>query len=901
MEEEAATQKFTPEALGAAASSSGIKLVFKRYRLVKEIGKGGMGKVWLARDSQLDQAEVALKFLKSELASDPQSLHDLKQEVLNNRVLAHQNILRAFNLESDETESDPSMRYAISMEYVKGTSLSALKFERSKQNRVFDPEEIQHWVFQLCDAMQHAHEIRDQTGEKRPVIHRDIKPANLLLNSNGDLKVCDFGIGCTVAETMSRLTNQTTPSGTLFYMSPEQVAGKTPSPAQDIYSIGATIYELIAGQPPFFRGTTEALIEQVKNEQPPTMEARRRELGRAGKPIPAVWEKTIAACLAKDPTQRPPSVRAIREMLEGESVSARGAGARPAWLWPVVAIAVIALGTAGYWFGLRPQPEAETAHRPAAALPKSAAPAAANVAARPAEVIAAPRIQAPQLRASIEALVSTGKISRDEAGLLDSALRGEHGEREQDLAARFVDGRLAGADAWRQMSGLLPAPDEYVSRLRPMLHARVIQDSEFLWLYAALTGAKGKAEQALAGQLVLQEAIKPEHWRRQSDITPADKRDPLMEQIKPLLEKDEVRPAEAQWLRDALAGEKGPFEQIIARQAVAEHSLTLKTWRVESEINPPDKRDALIEPVKPFLVSGRLNPVEAQWVRDALGDAQGPEEKTLAAQLVAEKSVTPGQWRAKTAFNYALPDDAKLSAANLPAAIDLPLAPGVSVRLLRMEKGTFLRGTPREELGRRPNELMPEQTAITEPFYLGVHEVTQAQYTAVMPRSPSFWRGNPTWPIDQVDWNSVAGPNGFVARLNRLLAKKYEGVLAADLPTEDEWEYACRAGAETSFNNGRNITSLEHDSALDPLANYNRAETGTPKPVGSFQPNAWGLYDMHGNLSEWCQNRYIRGGSWQSRAANCRAGWRTQISSEASPSNQLGFRLVLRFKPATGG
>ena len=218
------------------------------------------------------------------------------------------------------------------------------------------------------------------------------------------------------------------------------------------------------------------------------------------------------------------------------------------------------------------------------------------------------------------------------------------------------------------------------------------------------------------------------------------------------------------------------------------------------------------------------------------------------------------------------------------------------MRLLRINPGEFLMGSPRDEIGRRPNEPVPTNVAIAKPYFIGIYEVTQAAYMSVMPRNPSFWRGNPNWPIDQVDWAAIAGNDGFLARLNRVLAAKFGGALAADLPSEEQWEYACRAGSDASFYNGRKIGDLDSDPGLDPLANYNGDSNGSPKAVGSFQPNAWGLYDMLGNVAEWCQNRYQRGGSWQSNAASCRAAWRTQISAEASPSNQVGFRLVLHLK-----
>jgi formylglycine-generating enzyme required for sulfatase activity len=441
----------------------------------------------------------------------------------------------------------------------------------------------------------------------------------------------------------------------------------------------------------------------------------------------------------------------------------------------------------------------------------------------------------PVHKTPLEELENAAKITAGEGASLTTALKGREGEHEKSLAARLVNDHTLTPEEWRSYSGLVPPSDETVAKLRPLLAAGIIREKEFDWLHAAITGGKGEEEKGLALKLTELKTLTPEEWRKQTELYPKPK-DPFLEKVKPMIAAGVVTQAEGQWLRDALAGEKDA-----------------------------DEKDA--------------------------------GEKTLAAHLIDDKSLTPGQWRARTTFSYALKEDAVIDPAKLPAAIDLPLSDTVSMRLLRIDPGTFMHGAPREELGRRTNEMLPERVVIQNPFYMGVFAVTQAQFTSVMPRSPSYWRGNPTWPIDQVDWQSLSGSKGFLARLNRTLGTKWSGVLVADLPSEDEWEYACRAGTQTSYYNGRNITNIDTDPALDQLANYNRAANGSPRPVGSFQPNAWGLYDMLGNVSQWCQNRFLRGGSWQSRAANCRVTWRTQISSDASPSNQVGFRLVLRCKP----
>jgi len=203
---------------------SGQKL-FDRYTLVKILGRGGMGVVWLARDEELER-EVALKFLPDLMLQDRANLDDLKRETRRSLELTHPHIVRIHDFVHDE-------RYGcISMEYVDGETLASLRC--LKEQKVFEANELTTWIGQLCDALDYAH-IHAR------VIHRDLKPANLMVNQRGDLKVADLGIARTLAESFRLLTGEQGPRGTLAYMSPQQLDGERGTNLDDIYSLGATL------------------------------------------------------------------------------------------------------------------------------------------------------------------------------------------------------------------------------------------------------------------------------------------------------------------------------------------------------------------------------------------------------------------------------------------------------------------------------------------------------------------------------------------------------------------------------------------------------------------------------------------------------------------------------------
>ena len=262
----------------------GTKL-FNRFTLQKVLGRGGMGVVWLARDERLDRL-VALKLVPESVSFDASAQEDLKRETRKSLLLTHPNIVRIFDFIEDEHSA------AISMEYVDGSTLSSLRVK--KPNKCFEVEEIAPWVTSLCDALTYAH---DSAG----LVHRDLKPANLMVNSRSDLKITDFGIACTLRDSMSYVSVRTS-SGTLNYMSPQQLLGEDPSPADDIYAVGATLYEMLSSKPPFYGGD---VASQVREVVAPIITHRRAKLGINGRPIPKYWEETIASCLAKEPEKRP--------------------------------------------------------------------------------------------------------------------------------------------------------------------------------------------------------------------------------------------------------------------------------------------------------------------------------------------------------------------------------------------------------------------------------------------------------------------------------------------------------------------------------------------------------------------------------------------------------------------
>jgi serine/threonine-protein kinase len=275
-----------------AAASPVIEIgsvVGKRYRVVSEIGRGGMGAVYLADDEVLGE-EVALKVIASQFASDRGELVDrFRREVSAARKVSHANVIRIHDL----GEADGGLLF-ISMEYFAGRTLAELLEQRG----ALSERDLQGALGQICDGLEAAHGAG--------VVHRDLKPQNVLVGDGGMVKLIDFGLAKT--EVMASMTATGIMLGTPYYMSPEQVRGKEIDVRSDIYSLGALAFHAATGEPPFPGDNPIAIGFAHCSEPPRSPRELRPKLSES-------LSEMIVRALEKDPRDRPQTVAEFRSAL----------------------------------------------------------------------------------------------------------------------------------------------------------------------------------------------------------------------------------------------------------------------------------------------------------------------------------------------------------------------------------------------------------------------------------------------------------------------------------------------------------------------------------------------------------------------------------------------------------
>ena len=758
---------------GAIQRSTRGGLLAGRYRIVRELGRGGMGVVYLAEDAEL-RTEVGLKVLPDLIAKDQRSIEALRNEARIAMGLSHPNIMRLHTFESRE-----ECKFLV-MEYIAGPTLDDVL---TNQGRL-SIEETKEIVGQVCLGLSLAH------GQK--VVHRDVKPSNVMLAFGPDapydpsrplseqgrftVKVCDFGIARQVKDSLSRVSREET-SGTLLYMSPEQLQGEPLDNRSDIYSLGATMYELLSGQPPF---TSGSIHFQVLSKAPRPIEG-----------IPEWLNTVVLRCLEKDRGARFETCEALAEAIAG------GAGEGV----PVEVEAVAQRGARSEESRKSPESVQVKAEEMSSSGLDAPSPARSRGTTRPRRRAVVPVIIAGAI-ALVIALVVGGYLH----------FQGWRYEKAQDVDRQVLD--------------LSPESGE--------VEAEPVRADEGIVVDRAETEARERRDRIDA---LLRKA--DEHFSEDAFITPA---------------------------------------------GANAYDLYMEVLRLDPKNSHAGE------------MLDRMGRRYLEW-----GDGRLREGRFAEALDYYNRARKVGV--SESVFQERI------------VALEREKDRNVGVEMVEIPAGTFRMGSPPDESGRHDNETLHTVT-ISKSFLMGRFEVTQGQWKAVMGSNPSHFKEcGDECPVEQVSWfdavlfcNRLSNREGFEPAY-RIEGEKVTWDRGADgyrLPTEAEWEYACRAGTTTRFSTG------DADSDLERTSWYKNNSGGKTHPVGRKTPNEWSLYDMHGNVVEWCWDRrgkytsgtvtdpigpggglgrVPRGCGWSSYGRDCRSAYRSGICFSSGRNYYLGFRL----------
>ncbi len=283
-----------PEDTALGTQSAALEVgrrVFRQYVLKRFLGRGPLGSAWLVVHEGIGR-ELSMRFVPEAWLHDDQVIARLREAAVHVLEITHPGLVGILDFARDPQAA------AIVSKYVEGES--ALDAKAQRPQRCFEVDMLRPWLHQVCEALDFAWRMHK-------AIHGDLNPANLLVTPLSDMKVSDFGLA-------RNLFDLTGPGGgpliavSPSYLSPERMRGEPVTVADDVYGLGATIYDLLTSKPPFFRG-------EADGKPAPTMADRRVELGIGGELIPTEWEEVIAACLAPQPGDRPVTVREVGERL----------------------------------------------------------------------------------------------------------------------------------------------------------------------------------------------------------------------------------------------------------------------------------------------------------------------------------------------------------------------------------------------------------------------------------------------------------------------------------------------------------------------------------------------------------------------------------------------------------
>lgn len=840
--------------LGPAGNQLQAGAKLGRYELVHEIGQGGMGVVWLARDPLLAES-VALKFLPYELANDAGALHQLREEAKVMRALTHEGIVRLHTFEMVS-----GLAFLVE-EYLSGGSL----YDVMAKRRLSVDEAI--WVLEeIAPSLDYAH--------MRKVTHRDIKPSNLLLTEApaGELgagaerlKVADFGLAFVASSAMSTKSNYN-PSGTLPYMSPEVLMGHKPAPPADIYSLGISLYELVSGRLPFCSGD---IPTQILQKRPGPLNSG-----------DAALDATVARALAKKPVGRPTSAGAMVAMVLGPEEGEEGyrkpridhrrrARRRTlrSWMQFVGTVVVVALG-ATVGLKLRAKEPSE-----AAVVPEPL-----------------PGIQ-------VDGVVESGQTLHRRSGFLSLSGSVVHA-REDDVrlwsegsnSARLPLGPASGP----QMARSFRTSIKLGSSCDLLLDAEGVDEPYRIAVIVDDTPPMIEILEPI-GETVYTDSVSVRVRVMEPQLERVVLNDVPMRRVEgDIYTGPPVQvPGVLQVVAVDRAGNVGRSRIVNVRKAPGIKircnplaSLDLPRWYsvlFDFSFDPP---------ATSFSVDATEVALESDGTRASIELLPPREGATWQLQL---KATDPGGREFSKAVVYSIseparplpegffPIDSTKGEQGFVRAIQHREIPGLE--FLLVPSGTFTMGAP-EGVDARWWESGARHVEIAHPFYLSRTEVTLGQFRAWLGQTqyiPTYvnqggllrpggedrsWRqskhATPTTPLGEGHFDHTTHDSHPVTQVSFWDAVEFCRAHGLRLPTEAEWEYVCQAGDpswwkadEPNCNLGGGVLPTL-DAEGEPKRTQFRARRYDPidpypftNSVELFQPNPWGFRGLLGNVREW--------------------------------------------------
>ena len=884
-------------------------LVMGKYQILEKIGAGGMGQVYKAYHSGTGRV-VAIKVILSKSKIDPEVVRRFEREVKAAAKLVHQNIITVFD--ADQING----RVFMVMEYIKGHDLAAIIVKKGKLGL---PDAI-NYILQIANGLKYAHD--------QGVIHRDIKPGNIIIDANGNVKIVDMGLAKIETdsnhEDISMLTGATAIMGTVDFMSPEQgFSSRDVDVRTDIYSLGATFFYLLTGK--FMYSGNTAFAKLLAHRESPIP-----SLCTAMPGLPLELENIFLKMVAKNPVDRYASMTQVISALsslgkqDDKTADIDRVDAAETYVDGLaVTIAVSDLKSISANEPVKSSTTLAVVSKPS--LFKSAFQKLYNskviVAALALVLIFIAFVCFVLIKPSPNVDEETSnqiQLKQDE----EKALQLEALRLQQEKEAKDKQDKIDLEDSSREIEldlVLIPA-GKFMMGDPGKDHEVLITNSFYM----------GKHE------------VTQEQWKKVMGNNPSIKtKGPTLpvtdvswndcqEFIRRLNDKTNGGyrlPTEAEWeyACRAKTTTKYSYGDIITKSdanyggaavttikqvgsykpnAFGLYDMHGNVWEWCSDWYGRYSSDAEINPVGPLsgttrvLRGGSFNDSDAYFrssYRIYVAPGHRPFDSGLrlvrnnisAVGSATPKSVIPTATKLLVApFTEAKAKEVQKQVAKaLSKEVEEKeeLGKEVKIDLVLIPAGKFMMGEPGKD----------HEVTLTQPFYMAKYEVTQEQWESVMGSNPSTKTKGPKLPVTDVSWPDC---QDFIKKLNDKTKGGYR------LPTEAEWEYACRAGTKTAYSFGDVISKAD--------ANY---DGETIKPVGSYKPNAFGLYDMHGNVWEWCndwfgdydlkenkdpqgvsngERKVVRGGSFFLNESFSRSFTRGDGDAPTIRNNYDGLRLV---------